>query len=68
MRRSLILVRVLALTILMSSVLSGCMSVTGTVKLAKNQAGQWEAIEVTVPQEGITASGLKSLEDFFNRR
>ncbi len=64
MRRSLMLVLALVLTF----VLSGCMSVTGTIKLVKNQSGQWEAIEVTVPQEEITASRLRSLEDFFNRR
>lgn len=64
MQRRLILV----LAILLTLVLPGCISVTGTIKLAKNQSGQWEAVEVTVPQEGITASGLKSLEDFFNGR
>ena len=62
MRRSLTLV----LAVLLTIVLSGCISVTGTIKLAKSQSGQWEAVEVTVPQEGITASGLRSLEDFFN--
>lgn len=66
MRRSLI--RILAFLLTFILTLSGCISVTGTIKLAKNQSGKWEAIEVTVPQEGITASGLKSLEDFFNGR
>ena len=65
MRRRLTLV-LTALGALVS--LSGCISVTGTIKLVKNQTGQWEAVEVTVPQEGITASGLKSLENFFNKR
>jgi hypothetical protein len=64
MRRRLALI----LVVLLAVALPGCISVTGTIKLAKNQAGQWEAVEVTVPQEGITASGLKSLEDFFNGR
>ena len=37
------------------------------VKLVKNQSGQWEVVEVvTTPKEGLTASGLQSLEDFFN--
>jgi hypothetical protein len=44
------------------------MSVPGTVKFVKNQSGQWEAVEITAPSEGITPGDLRELEDFFNDR
>jgi len=63
MRRSVTLV----LAVLLTFTLSGCISVSGQVKLVKNQSGQWEVVEVvTTPKEGLTASGLQNLEDFFN--
>ena len=53
--------------VLLALALSGCISVAGQVKLVKNQSGQWEVVEVvTTPTEGLTASGLRNLEDFFN--
>ena len=64
MRRNLTLV----LAVLLTIVLSGCMTVPGTVKLVRNQSWQWRAVEITAPSEGITPSGLKALEDFFNRK
>ena len=62
MRRSLRL----ALAGLVATLLSGCMSVPGTVKLIKNQSGVWEAVEVITPREGITPRELKDLEDYLN--
>ncbi|MHC4513856.1 MAG: hypothetical protein ACYTGW_22695 [Planctomycetota bacterium] len=64
MRRTLTIVLACVLAI----VLSGCMSVPGTVKFVKNQSGQWEAVEITAPSEGITPGDLRELEDFFNDR
>lgn len=56
----------LIVAVLLALALSSCRAVQGTVRLVKNSLGQWEATEVLIPQESVTPSDLKDLEDLLN--
>ena len=56
------------LEVLVALLLSGWFSVTGVVKFVRNQYGEWQAAELTIPSEGITPSEVKGLVDFLNEK